>query len=181
MAAIRPPPEAAPPAAPEPPARSPEPDPPAARGTGQRVPNFLVSDVLGNDWEFRYAAGRLILVEFWSTTCAPCARAVPRMKQLQTDYGASGLEIVAIACEPDAPLATRARDVEEIARRKELNYRVYLEREGKVGQVQRLFGVQWVPTLVLLDRQGNVLWRGGATDTDLARAEEIIKTHLTRR
>ena len=42
----------------------------------------------------------------------------------------------------------------DVARRKELPYRVYVEREGHVGEVQRLFGVQWVPTLVLLDRQG---------------------------
>jgi len=184
MAAIRPPPDAAPaspPPAPPTPPTPPEPEPPSARGTGQRMPNFIVSDVLGNDWEFRFAAGRLVLVEFWSTTCQPCARAVPALKRLQSDYGASGLEIVAVACEPDGPFAARARDVEEVARRKELNYRVYLEREGKVGHVQRLFGVQWVPTLVLLDRQGTVLWRGGATETDLARAEEIIKSHLTRR
>ena len=136
---------------------------------------------MGSDWEFRYASGRLVLVEFWSTTCVPCQRAVPAMKRLQADYGASGLEIVAIACEADAPFHVRARDIDEVARRKELNYRVYLERDGRVGEVQRQFNVQWVPTLVLLDRQGTVLWRGGATDTDMARVDEVIKTYLTKR
>ncbi len=156
-------------------------DPPAARRPGERVPNFIVNDVTGGDWEFRYAAGRLILVEFWSTTCVPCQRVMPPMKRLQADYGASGLEIVAVACEADAPLSTRARDADDVARKRELNYKVYLERDGRVGEVQRLFNVQWVPTLVLLDRQGTILWRGGATDTDLARVEELVKEYLTRR
>ena len=177
-AAIRPPPPAATGPAPS---RPVEIDPPATRASGQRVPNFVVSDVVGADWEFRYASGRLILVEFWSTTCVPCQRAVPAMKRLQADYGASGLEIVAIACEADAPFHARARDVDEVARRKELNYRVYVERDGRVGEVQRQFNVQWVPTLVLLDRQGTVLWRGGATDTDMSRVDDAIKSYLMRR
>jgi thiol-disulfide isomerase/thioredoxin len=147
----------------------------------QHVPNFRVSDVMGRDWEFNYADGRLILMEFWSTTCVPCERAMPAMKRLQSDYGRSGLEIVAVACEADASFETRARDVEAVARRKELNYKVYLERDGRVGEMQRLFELRWVPTLVLLDRRGNVLWRGGATDTDMARLEEIVKSYLTRR
>ena len=176
-AAIRPPPAPAP-------ARKyedPPPTPPVSRLPANRVPNFVVSDVTGGDWEFRYAQGRLILVDFWSTTCAPCMRAVPAIKRLQTDYGASGLEVVAIACEPDASLASRAKAVDEVARRKDVNYRVYLEREGKVGDVQRLFSVQWVPTLVLLDHQGTILWRGGATETDLTRLNDIVKAYLTKR
>jgi thiol-disulfide isomerase/thioredoxin len=174
-AEIRPPPPSTPPARPA------DVDPPQTRNVGQRVPNFLVSDVTGADWEFRYARGRLVLMAFWSTTCAPCQRAMPAVKRLQGDYGASGLEIVAVACEPDAPLNDRARAADAVARQKELNFQVYLERDGRVGEIQRLFNVQWVPALVLLDRQGTILWRGGATDTDLARVEELVKEYLTRR
>lgn len=180
-AAIRPPPIAAPAPSPRP-VRPAETDPPSARQPDQqRVPNFTVSNVLGEDWDLRSAHGRLILVEFWSTTCVPCARAVPVLKRLHADYGRSGLEIVALACEPDGPFQSRAREVDAVARRKELPYRVYLDRDGKVGEVQRLFNVQWVPTLVLLDRQGTVLWRGGASDPDLARLEEIVSGYLSRR
>ena len=179
-AAIRPPPAPAP----EPQSAEPSPtppEPPAARALGNRVPNFVVADLPGSEWEFRYAAGRLILMDFWGTTCGPCLRAVPGIKKLQADYGTSGLEIVAVACEANAPLSARARDVDEVARRKELNYRVYLERDGKVGEIQQLFQVRWVPTLVLLDRQGAVLWRGGASEADLNRLEGIIKETLTKR
>jgi thiol-disulfide isomerase/thioredoxin len=177
-AAIQPPRTTAP--APAPP-RPPETEPPQTRQPGQRVPNFVVSDVLGGDWDLRSAQGQLILMDFWSTTCVPCQRAMPALKRLQADYGASGLEIVAVACEADAPFSARARDADAVARQKELNYRVYLERDGRVGEVRRLFNVQWVPNLVLLDRQGTILWRGGATDTDLARLEEVVKGYLTRR
>jgi thiol-disulfide isomerase/thioredoxin len=176
-AAIRPPPTAAPSG----PSRKVDDYPPTSRMQEQRVPNFVLSDVMGNDWEFRYASGQLILVDFWSTTCSPCLKAMPGMKRLQGDYGASGLEIVAVACEAEAPFRTRIRDVDDLARRRELNYKVYVEREGRVGEVQKLFGIQWLPTLVLLDRQGNVLWRGGATEADMARVEDIVKSYLSRR
>jgi thiol-disulfide isomerase/thioredoxin len=181
-AAIRPPPAPAPEPrrSDAPPAPTP-PGPPMTRAPGNRVPNFVVADLLGGEWEFAYASGQLILMDFWGTTCGPCMRAVPGIKKLQADYGSSGLEIVAVACEAPAPFSARARDVDEVARKKELNYRVYLEREGKVGEIQRLFQIQWVPTLVLLDRQGTVLWRGGATDADLHRLEGIVKETLTKR
>lgn len=174
MAAIRPPP------APVPDAPSRKADEESPRAPAQRVPNFAVSDLAGGDWEFRYADGRLILMEFWGTTCAPCQRAIPSMKRLQADYGGSGLEIVAVACE-EGNFATRAKAVDELSRKKDLNYKVYLEPEGRVGEVQRLFGIQWIPTLVLLDRQGNILWRGGATDPEIARLDDIIRTYLTKR
>jgi thiol-disulfide isomerase/thioredoxin len=177
-AAIRPPPTSAPS---PPPVRPAETEPPSARGTGQQVPNFAVSNVLGEDWDLRSATGRLILVEFWSTTCVPCARAVPSIKRLQTDYGRSGLEIVALACEPDGSFNERATAVDAVARRKEMTYRVYVERDGRVGEVQRLFNVQWVPTLVLLDRQGTVLWRGGASEPELARLDGMVRDYLSRR
>lgn len=192
-AAIRPPPPAAviappaatppadPLAAPPPPPPTPDADPPTARGTSQRVPNFALCDVLQADWDLRSARGRLVLVEFWGTTCLPCARAVPALNRLHADYGASGLELVAVACDPEGPLASRARLAEEVSRKKGMTYKVYVEREGRVGEVQQLFDIRYVPSLVLLDRQGAVLWRGGATDTDLARAEEVIKAYLTRR
>jgi thiol-disulfide isomerase/thioredoxin len=174
MAAIRPPP------APVPAAPSRKVDDESPRAPVQRVPNFAVSDLTGGDWEFRYADGRLILMEFWGTTCAPCQRAMPSMKRLQADYGGSGLEIVAVACE-DGNFAARAKAVDELSRKKDLNYKVYLEPEGRVGEVQRLFSIQWIPTLVLLDRQGIILWRGGATDPEIARLDDIIRTYLTKR
>jgi thiol-disulfide isomerase/thioredoxin len=177
-AAIRPPPSPAPPG----PWHRPQGEPPStSRSPLQRVPNFRVSDVIGRDWEFNYADGQLILMAFWSTTCEPCKRAMPAMKRLQSDYGRSGLEIVAVACEADAPFETRARDVEEVARRNELNYKVYVEREGRVGEMQRLFELRFVPSLVLLDRRGAVLWQGGATEADMARLDDIVRSYLTRR
>ena len=48
-------------------------------------------------------------------------------------------------------------------------------RDGRVGEVQRQFNVQWVPTLVLLDRQGAVLFRGGASE-----AGELLIAPLLR-
>lgn len=154
---------------------------PATRLPGQKVPNFRLADMTGRDWEFQYAHGRLILMDFWGTHCTPCMNAIPAMKQLQANYGASGLEVVAVACEQDAPIETRIRNVDEKARQKQVNYPVYVERDGKVGDVQRLFNVQFLPTLVLLDNKGNILWRGGATATDMTRLEEFVKNYLTKR
>jgi thiol-disulfide isomerase/thioredoxin len=147
---------------------------------GTRANFTLYDPERGDDWEFRYAQGRLILLDFWKTNCGPCIRAMPEVKRLAGLYGASGLEVIGVACEDPAPRVEQASAVSQLARRQELNYRVLLDSER--GDVQRRFGVQRYPTMLLLDRQGNVVWRGvGAMRENFDQLEETLKRGLTRR
>ena len=55
-----------------------------------------------------------------------------------------------------------------------MNYGLYLEPEGRQGSVQDRFGVKSYPTLILLDRDGKILYRG----TDFAQLEQIVKKNI---
>ena len=126
--------------------------------------NFRLSDTLGNPWDLRTASGELILLDFWSTTCQPCLASMPTLKKLAFDYGPRGLEVVGIACEQHERWKDRANAARDVADAKELNYRVYLEEDKKGENVQRLFSIRGYPTLILLNRRGDVLWRGHPKD-----------------
>lgn len=150
---------------------------PATPSLGQ-APAFALADISGKEWSLKKATGRLVLLDFWGTHCGPCMRTVPTVNRLHTDHGANGLEVVALACEGHAPFAERARTVEEVARRKDMKYGVFLERENHSGEIQHAFGVYFVPTFILLDRTGNILFRGGGSDGDLSRLEQVIRENL---
>ncbi|MEZ6140597.1 MAG: thioredoxin-like domain-containing protein [Zavarzinella sp.] len=147
----------------------------------KEITDLQLVDPLGRSWSFRKSESRLILLEFWSTSCVPCQKAVPGMKKIQSDFGNSGLEVVALALEPGDRFKDRAQTVDEYARYQQLNYRVYLEPDGSEGKVRDQFQVKYVPTLILLNRKGNVLWRGSASNQDLTNVRRVIQDYLTQR
>jgi thiol-disulfide isomerase/thioredoxin len=155
--------------------------PPSNNASGSRV-NFTLYDARGEAWQFKNAHGRLVLLDFWHTECAPCLRALPEMRRIAGTYGASGLEVVGVACQQSGTWDEQVREVSQVAYRNQLNYRVLHEGEGSRGEARRLFEVRAFPTMVLLDRQGNVLWRGvGASRENLEQLEATVKRALSRR
>jgi len=151
---------------------------PAPIRQASRSLNFTVYDPQGQPWEFQDNSGKLVLVDFWSTTCQPCIRAMPEMKRLTSRYGAAGLEVVGIATD-DGPFQGRASKVAEIHRGKQLNYRVFLEGDRSQTSVQRMFGVKFVPTLILFTHEGKELWRGTGAD-HIPQLEAVLQHELMR-
>ena len=96
--------------------------------------------------------GKVVMLDFWATWCAPCQAEMPALLKLAKEYEAQGLVFVAASRDemPDAPLF-----VQEFvqSRMPELGpYVVFAPDE-----LAALYQVQALPTLFFLDRKGNVL------------------------
>src|SRR5262249_55545565 len=153
---------------------------------GNRVENFTLYDLDGRVYEFRRHHGKLVLVDFWGTWCVHCLKAVPRVRELQRNYGAHGLEVVGIACEraprPGLP-DRRAELVREVVQKMRINYRVLMSDDNRTCPVQTKLQIREYPTLILLDETGTILWRGhGGIDErgrdQMAELESIIRRRL---
>jgi thiol-disulfide isomerase/thioredoxin len=140
----------------------------------RRLIDFTLPDVDGNPVRFRDLDADLVLLDFWGTWCAPCVRSVPHLIALQEQYG-DRLRIVGIAYE-QGEARERAAAVAATARRLGINYTLLLGgTDGKPCPVQSQLHVQVYPTMILLDRQGHLLWRDqGATPETLARLDRVI-------
>jgi thiol-disulfide isomerase/thioredoxin len=140
-----------------------------------RLQDFALKDPYGRTWAFSQHRGQLVLLDFWGTWCMPCVRAIPHIKQLQAEYGQSGLEVIGIACERSSG-AERSQRVKEAIDRYQINYRVILGEEYEECPVQQKFHISSYPTLVLLDTNGKILWRGNPSG--FAQLEAILKREL---
>jgi thiol-disulfide isomerase/thioredoxin len=140
-----------------------------------RLKNFALPDAFGSTWEFQQARGQLVLLDFWGTWCRPCLAAIPHLKRLHTEYGPYGLEVVSIACERGTDSQRTQRALDAIDKYK-VDYRVLVAPEHESCPVQQRFGIQSYPTLILLDRQGNIRWRGDANG--LGQLEALLKRDL---
>ena len=136
--------------------------------------DFGLPDVDGRSVRFKDIDADLVLIDFWGTWCAPCIESIPHLVNLQERTNGKKLVVLGVACEPDDP-ATAASKVTAMARKMNVNYPVLLSRNDGSCPVQQAFRVQAFPTMILIDREGHVLWRDqGATPATLARLDHMI-------
>jgi thiol-disulfide isomerase/thioredoxin len=159
------PPSAAPSAAPpSPSAAAPAAEParqvPFCLKTGNKVTNFALYDSDGNVWDLnKQRKGRVVLLDFWFSDCGPCRRAIPHLVELQEKYRDWGLLVVGIARE-SGTLEDKQKAVRPVQVRYGINYPLLLTGGGSGAcPVLTSFAVQEYPTLALLDRSGQIVFR----------------------
>ena len=125
-----------------------------------RLDNFALHDLNGKAWEYkRDRRGRLTLIDFWFSTCGACLNSVPRLNELQNDYGQYGLQVIGIACETGTPEQQRLK-ASQVRIRYRMNYLTLLSGGGpEQCPVVNSFQVTSYPTLILIDAKGTILWR----------------------
>ncbi|MFO0944337.1 MAG: redoxin family protein [Planctomycetota bacterium] len=119
--------------------------------------------------------GELILLDFFGSWCGPCRRAVPKLNGLHRRYGEQGLWVIGVACEHgDAEEA--AKQAESARRELAIEYPVLVSPMDEPSAVRDYFQVTKYPTLVLLTREGKVLFEGTGGDPEtIARLEQAIR------
>jgi thiol-disulfide isomerase/thioredoxin len=153
---------------------------------GRQLEDFALFDPDGKVWEYRRDhRGKLVLLDFWHTRCPPCLRAIPHLNGLQREYGASGLEIIGIACDSDSPSqrAVRVRSLRWGANGPPVRfeYRVLLWGDrgaGKPCPVFTDFGIAAFPTVKLIDQDGRIVWESQGLDG--SRLNELRREIETR-
>lgn len=124
----------------------------AALGVQQRhaVPRAQFVALSGGNFSVADLRGKVLLVNFWATSCVGCVAEMPKLVEAWRRYAPRGYETVAVAMAYDHPNA-----VAEFARQRALPFRVALDPGGDVA---RAFGnVTVTPTTYLLDRHGHIV------------------------
>src|SRR5690606_25202841 len=85
--------------------------------------------------------GKVVLINFWATWCAPCRIEIPDLIELQSEYGTDKLMVVGISLDHDGPETVR-RFADEVG----FNYPILLD-EGDVAM--QFGGVYALPTAVV--------------------------------
>jgi len=137
----------------------------ASQMLGQRRPDFRLSDADGRPVAADAYDGRVLLVNFWATWCAPCVEEMPMLDEFQRDH-AAGVTVTGIAV--DDPARARA-----FARELGVGYPL-LFGQPEAMLVGRSYGNHsgMLPYSVLVDASGVVRWtRLGTVDRDQLEAQ----------
>ncbi len=155
---------------------------PACNLEGDKLVSFSVRDLSGQMYEFnREQHPKLVLLQFWHTTCPPCLASIPWMKQWQTTYGKYGLEIIGI-CYENGSLVEQANKVDAVAARHSVhgfNYQILLGGNSATCPLHRKLQVEAYPTFVLLDQTGHIVFHTQGFDAQSL--ERAIRNNLGMR
>ncbi|MEW4567455.1 redoxin domain-containing protein [Tautonia sp. JC769] len=138
-----------------------------------RLEDFVLPDLNGRRFQLSEAESDYVLLCFWGTWCDPCVAAMPHLADLQRQFGPRRLRVVSIASQRNGEGGPRS--LSRLSRRLGLNYPILLAPTDQPCPVAGAMGVQYFPTLILLDRDGNVVHREtGATGDKLMRLDRAI-------
>ena len=129
-------------------------DPPTEATQVESLPVELAwTDLTGHAQTLDAYRGRVVVLNFWATWCAPCRDELPDLVELQSRFGMYGVQVIGAAADP----AGDSLSVAEFARRYKINFPVLL---GATTHQMETLGVGVaLPATVVIDRQGRVVER----------------------
>jgi len=112
------------------------------------APEFTLHDLNGHKVSLLTYRGKVVILNFWSTTCGPCVAEIPSLVHLQQELKKQGLVVLGIALDADE------KPVREMVKKLGIEYTnlidsnkdVYFDSYGLFGQ----------PVSVIVDRDGIV-------------------------
>jgi peroxiredoxin len=130
---------------------------------GEYLPQFRRPGLDGRMIDLAAFRGKIVLIDFWASWCAPCIVEMPDLIRLQDGTRARGVQVIGISMDDD-PAAAKA-----VARRFAFNYPLLLG-DAKLGM--RFGGVLGLPVHMLAGRDGKILkiWTGEVTAAQLGQA-----------
>lgn len=116
---------------------------------GELAPDFTLTLLDGAQMSLSDLRGQVVVLNFWSSWCAPCREEAPDLQAIWETY--QDKEVVF--------LGVSYKDAEDVSRAfvQELGL-TYLNGADPRGRISRAYGVTAVPETFVIDAEGKVAW-----------------------
>lgn len=114
-----------------------------------KAPDFKLLDTEGKEVKLSDYKGKIVILDFWATWCAPCRKGIPDLIEIQKEYNN---EVVVIGISLDQ--SNTINYVKPFMEQFGINYPVVYGSE----QVIIDYGsIRAIPTSFIIDREGNIV------------------------
>ena len=118
----------------------------------EMAPDVAYSRLDGTKTTTGALRGKVVLVNFWATSCMTCVHEMPQIVATHTKFRERGFETLAVAMSYDPPVY-----VVDFAKSRQLPFTVVIDNTGRMA---REFGeVKLTPTTLLINRKGQIVKR----------------------
>ena len=118
---------------------------------GYLAPRFTLRNLKGNLEGLNDHSGKVIVINFWATWCAPCVKEMPSVETLYRRFRSQGLTVLAVSLDKEG-----SSKVQEFVDKFKISFPVLLDTEGVA---EKLYPSFTIPFTYVLDKQGRVAAR----------------------
>jgi thiol-disulfide isomerase/thioredoxin len=122
-----------------------------ARGASTGVPAWSAVDIDGRRWSAEALRGRVVVVDFWATWCAPCLEELPRLKRMHQRHEDRGLTIIGVSLDRSS-----TREFRSWLQRQAISWPQVRESGGFDSPLARTFAIDAVPASFVFGRDGRL-------------------------
>ena len=111
------------------------------------APDFTLPARAGGEVHLNDLKGQVVMINFWASWCGPCRQEMPLLQQIQAKYEPLGFTLLGVNVEPDSA------EAEKWLMNVPVSFPILFDRANAVSAQ---FGVEAMPSSVLIDREGHV-------------------------
>ncbi len=135
-----------------------------------QAPDFALTDFNGQKLTLSNYRGKVVLLDFWASWCAPCQAEIPKFIEWQKKYGEEGLQVIGISMDDDEKAARK------FVERLKPNYPIAM---GNTKLAESFGGILGLPANLIINRAGRIRSKYvGATDLDSLEREIQVQLAL---
>lgn len=115
---------------------------------GSNAPNFTLQSPTLGEFTLYKNRGKVILLDFWGTWCAPCIKAMPEIQKIHNYFTTQDVLIIGVSVEPE-----QATKPEQFMNKKGFTYPILLGGTS----ITEPYQVMIFPTIYIIDKNGKIL------------------------
>ena len=135
---------------------------------GKPAPKFSAKSPEGKLISLDESLGKVTIVDFWASWCAPCRKENPNVVALYNEYHSKGLNIIGVSLDQDATKWKDAIAKDKLSWTHVSNLKYWDEPIGKQ------YGISSIPATFILDAKGNIVAKDLRGDALRAKVKELL-------
>ncbi len=120
---------------------------------GAEAIDFRTTDIAGKGISPADYRGRVVLLDFWATWCAPCRAEMPTVKKIYSTYHEKGFDIIGVSMD------NNRNAFYSFLKDQDMKWRQIYDGKGWQAEIGQLYAVSSIPSTFLIDKQGRIRYK----------------------